>query len=109
MSGNHSDRRSGPPDSRWSAVAQRRYDPADAGELTTDIVYAIADAAGVQPVDLDEPPLYESIDVLSIESMFFGPGRDWESDRAVGSVTFHYADYRIAVDSDGRITVSEQV
>lgn len=109
MSGNQPDNSDGPSESPWNAIAKRQYDPVEAGELTTEIVYAIADAVGVEPVDLDQPPLYESVDVPSIESMFFGPGRDWESDRAVGTVTFHYADFRVAVDSDGRITVSEPV
>jgi len=109
MSDNQSDDNSRRADSPWNVVTQRRYDPAEPGELTTEVVYAIAEATGVEPVELDGPPLYESVDVPSIESMFFGPGRNWESDRAVGSVTFHYVDYRIAVDSDGRITVAEQV
>ncbi|MFC5367250.1 HalOD1 output domain-containing protein [Salinirubrum litoreum] len=59
-------------DVRWQQVAQRLYESDHDGELTTVIVYAIADAMDVDPKEVTAPPLYEVVDVPGIEKAFFG-------------------------------------
>ncbi len=94
-------------DTHWSQVAQRHYEPNGQGELTTAIVYAIAEAEGVSPSEVKSPPLYESVDVPAIEDAFFGPDVTAGSRQGVGTVEFQYTDYLVKVRSDGWIQVYE--
>jgi hypothetical protein len=94
-------------DTRWSQVAQRHYEPDGSAELTTAIIYAIAEAEGVSPSEVKSPPLYESVDVPAIEDAFFGPNVAGESRQGVGTVEFHHTDYRVKVRSDGWVQVYE--
>ncbi|MFC7202508.1 HalOD1 output domain-containing protein [Haloferax namakaokahaiae] len=91
----------------WSLVTQRQYEPEDGGELTAAIVYAIAEAKGVAPMELKSPPLYDSVDVPAIEAAFFGPDVTNGSRQGVGNVEFQYTDYLVKVRSDGWIQVYE--
>jgi hypothetical protein len=87
----------------WVEVVRRHYDPESDFDLTSVLVSAVADAAGVEPAALDGPPLYESVDATALESTLFeGEGA---SDC---SVDFRYLDYRVVVDGDGRIRVYER-
>lgn len=88
-------------------VAQRHYEPNGQSELTTAIVFAIAEAEGVSPSEMKSPPLYESVDVPAIESVFFGPDVAGGSRQSVGTVEFQYSDYHVKVRSDGWIQVYE--
>ena len=88
-------------------VAQRHHEPNGQGELTTAIIYAIAEAEGVSPSEVQSPPLYESVDVPAIEDAFFGPNGDKESRQGIGTVEFQYTDYLVNVQSDGWIRVYE--
>ena len=90
-----------------SQVAQRHYDPDGNGGLTTAIIYAIAAAEGVEPVEVKSPPLYESVDVPAIEDAFFGPDVAGSSRQGVGTVEFSYADYLVSIGSDGWIQIYE--
>ena len=94
-------------DMHWSQVAQRHYEPTGPGELTTAIVYAIAEGEGVSPIEVKSPPLYESVDVPAIENAFFGPDGTDDSRQGVGTVEFQYTDYLVKVQSDGWIRVYE--
>ena len=94
-------------DTNWSQVAQRNYEPDGQGELTTTIIYAIAEAKDVSPTEVKSPPLYESVDVPAIEDAFFGPDTATESRQGVGTVAFQYTDYLVKVRSDGWIHVYE--
>ena len=67
----------------------------DKGELTHEVVSAVARAEGVDPADV-EPPLFESVDIDAVESLF----RD-----ASGHVTFEYAGYVVTVSSDGDVSL----
>jgi len=93
----------------WRQAVQRHFDPEGELELTTAIVFAIADAANVDPAELKSPTLYEVVDVPSIEETFFGAEEYGESRRGAGRVEFTYEDYRVVVDSDGWIRVFERV
>lgn len=95
-------------DDEWVRVTETHYDRESGRELATALVFAIADAKGVDPLDHSEmPPLYESVDVQSLEDTFFGPsGHGPERDEAV-ALTFTYADLKVTLRADGWIFVSE--
>ena len=95
------------PDTHWSQVTQRHYEPDGTGELTTPIVFAIADAKGVSPSDLKSPPLYECVDASTLEDTFFGPSGAKRAPQDGGIVTFHYTGYKVALRADGWIFVYE--
>lgn len=94
-------------DTHWSQVAQRHYERDGGWELTTVIVYAIAEAEGVAPEEVKSPPLYESVDVAAIEDAFFGPDVSEASRQGAGTVEFRYREYLVTVTSDGWIQVYE--
>jgi hypothetical protein len=92
-------------DARWRQVAQRHYDPDGAVELTTALVFAVAEGRGVDPTELRDPPLYECVDAAALEETFFGS--EEASRRGVGTVEFRYADLLVTIDSDGWIRIYE--
>ncbi|MDG5821185.1 HalOD1 output domain-containing protein [Natronococcus sp. A-GB7] len=92
---------------RWRQVTQRHYDPARDGELTTAIVFAVAEAEDVSPNEVTSPPLYESVDVAAIENAFFGSNPEDGPRRGTGVVEFRYADYLVKVRSDSWIQICE--
>jgi len=94
-------------DTNWSQVAQRNYEPDGQGELTTTIIYAIAEAEDVSPTEVKSPPLYESVDVPAIEDAFFGADVSGDSRQGGGTVEFQYTDYLVKVRSDGWVQVYE--
>lgn len=95
-------------DTHQTQVAQRHYDPDGQEELTTAIIYAIAEATGVSPGELKAPPLYEFVDVDGIKQTFFSLGNNGDSRQGTGSVEFPYMEYRVEVRSDGWVRVYER-
>ena len=91
----------------WQPVAQRHYEPDRDGDLTTAIVYAIADAENVDPIEVTAPPLYDCVDVAGIEQAFFGPTAEVAPRGGTGTLEFRYTGYLVTVRSDGWIQVSE--
>lgn len=94
-------------DTHWQQATQRLYEPDQDGELTTAIVFAIADAKDVSPDEVKAPPLYDVVDVAAIETAFFGLDTDESARNGTGSVEFRYTEYLIKVRSDGWIHVYE--
>ena len=92
-------------DAGWSQAAQRHYEPNGEEELTTSIVFAIAETAGVSPSELKSTLLYNVIDAPALENTFFGPNTGNESRQGAGTVEFRYEDYLVKVQSDGWIRV----
>ncbi|WP_254545856.1 HalOD1 output domain-containing protein [Halomarina pelagica] len=88
-------------------VHQRPYDPDGDTELTVEIVYAVAAAEDVPPVEVRSPSLYECVDVVAIEDAFFGPEVAGASRAGFGNVEFRYRDYLVRIRSDGWIMVYE--
>ncbi|MFC6863255.1 HalOD1 output domain-containing protein [Halomicroarcula sp. GCM10025817] len=86
-------------------AAQRRYD--GERELTTEIVYAVAAARGVEPTDVHSPPLYECVDAATVETALFGRSTSEDRPVADGTVEFTYAEFLVTVRKDGWIQVSE--
>ena len=93
---------------QWVQVEQAHYDRSTDGELVTKLIYSIADAKGVDPLDHTElPPLYESVDAQALEESFFGPpGAGTQRDEP-GAVAFRYAGYKVVLRADGWISVYE--
>ncbi|SIR72896.1 hypothetical protein SAMN05421858_3470 [Haladaptatus litoreus] len=88
-------------------VTQAHYERESHRDLTTEIIFAIADAADVVPTEIKDPPLYECVDIAAIEDGFFGPKAAGQTRDSEGSVSFRYNQYHVEVASDGWITVSE--
>lgn len=97
------------PETKWRQVAQRWFDVGADEELTTAIVYAVAEAKGVAPLDLEAPPLYESVDASALEATFFGQNVSEQDRQGVGTVEVRYAGYLVTIRSDGWIRVAEPV
>ncbi|WP_083252680.1 HalOD1 output domain-containing protein [Haladaptatus sp. W1] len=97
----------GPDDPDMAFMTQAHYERESHRDLTTEIMFAIADAADVAPVDIKDPPLYECVDIAAIEDGFFGPKVAGQTRDSEGSVSFRYNQYHVEVASDGWITVSE--
>lgn len=93
---------------QWVRVNQAHYDRSSDGELATELIFTIADAKGVDPLDHTElPPLYESVDAQSLEETFFGPpGVGTQRDES-GAVAFRYDGYKVVLRADGWISVYE--
>lgn len=93
----------------WVQIHQAHYDRESDGELASALVFAIADAKGVDPLDrVEMPPLYESIDAQALEESFFGPTGVSTQRKEAGSVTFMYDSLKVALRSDGWIFVSQR-
>jgi|AntRauTorcE11898_2_1112593.scaffolds.fasta_scaffold39313_2 hypothetical protein len=94
-------------DSEWTQVAQRSYDPELEEELTTTIVFAIADAKDVEPTELKSPPLYEVVDASALRDTLFEHGGGYERLDGNGTVTFQYDGHLVEVSDDGWVQVYE--
>ena len=70
--------------------------------LAIAVVEAIAERAGVEPLDLDLP-LYDAIDPTALEDLF--PVDEEGRPATEGHVTFSYGEYTVRVGSDRRIQV----
>lgn len=93
---------------QWEQIYQTHYDREAGDELATVIIFAIADAKGVDPLDrVEMPPLYESIDANALEETFFGPSGARSQRTSEGAITFGYNGYKIGLRSDGWIFVYE--
>lgn len=72
--------------------------------MSTAIIEAVADHAGIDPTEL--PPLYESVETDALEALFRsfpdGPLRQ------EGDVTFSYAGYLVQVTADRAIEVTSE-
>lgn len=71
------------------------------GQMSHAVLTAVADAEGVDPIDLDRP-LYEAIDPDALDSLFRPDG----TPRTDGRVRFSYYGYEITVHADGRLELT---
>lgn len=78
-----------------------RYDRDSDAELSFVILESVAEAAGVDPSDLDEP-MYETVDPEAIGKLFSDVGTPAATP---GQVVFEYCGHSVVVRSDGRISV----
>ncbi|MEF8779096.1 MAG: HalOD1 output domain-containing protein [Haloferacaceae archaeon] len=85
--------------------ATGEFDPDQNADLTSEIVFAIAEARGGDPAEVRSPPLYESVDTEALEQLFFGEfSRENGLDETL-SLEFPYAEFLVRVESDGSIEV----
>jgi hypothetical protein len=70
--------------------------------LSTTVISAVADANGVQPLDL--PPLYETIDPDTLDSLF---RQTTESGGVPDQITFTHSDCTVTVHDDGTVIVEK--
>lgn len=100
--------RSVPAGAEWDVAAQAPYEPSGDHGLTTTIVYAVAEAEGVDPGDVKSPPLYAVVDTAALEAAFFGPDGPAGDGDDVVSTEFMFRGFRIVVGSDGWVFVYER-
>lgn len=93
---------------RWAQVAQRHFDPDRDRELVVTVVFAIAEARGVDPTEVRSPPLYECVDLAALEETFFGPDVAATARQGSGAVEFRYEEFLVKVRSDGWAQVYEE-
>jgi hypothetical protein len=95
------------PNGGWTFVTQAHYDPDEPRDLTTVIIGAVAEAEDVPITEIENPPLYEVVDIAGIDDALFG--RPEASRNGTDStVEFRYNGYKVSVKSDGWVTVSDR-
>jgi hypothetical protein len=94
-------------DTEWRVIEQHAYDREGPTDLTTAILEAVAAAEGTDATAIKEPLLYEVVDTTAIEDGFFGPTVAGNRRDAVGTVQFHYREFRVTVRSDGWVQIAE--
>lgn len=94
---------------QWRQVKQTAYEPAAEGELATELIYAVADVKGVDPLDNEQlPVLYDAVDAASLEEALFSSAGTGRGHTSEGFVSFQYVGLTITVESNGWITVYEE-
>lgn len=86
------------PEDRYSM----RYDPSMDIELTSVVVDALADVAGVDPVEI--PPLSDVVDPDAMNALF-RPKPDG-TPRTRGQLTFTHFGHEVVVEGEGRIEIA---
>lgn len=71
--------------------------------ISTKVVAAVAEANGVDPIELDEP-LYEVVDPDALDALF--RSRADGSRLPYGRVTFSMAGCEVVVDSEGHVVAT---
>lgn len=94
-----------PEEANWTLQVQVPFDEGADHDLTSAIVVAVAEAEGVSPMDVKEPPLYEVLDVVALEESLFGSSTIGRADGNSRSVEFLYRDHRVVIRSDAWVQV----
>lgn len=79
-----------------------QYEVTSSRQVSTQIIEAVADCEGVDPLDL-QPPLYEVVDPEALEALF---GSTVAGTERRGRIEFTYAGYRITVAVAGERTIT---
>lgn len=79
---------------------------ADCDLVTQRIVRAVADADGVDPLDLE--PLYSAVDADAFGSLFRPVPTLGEVEEPAAEVRFDYQGYEVRVTDLGAVTLSEK-
>lgn len=88
-----------------STAQPNRYTSyADGEQLSTAVVMALADVAGVDPAEIGVP-LYDVIDPDALDNLF--SDKHDGSPRMGGKVIFTILDYEVTVQSYGEIVIRE--
>lgn len=95
-------------DGIWRQLTQQHYDPDRDSELTTVVIFAIAEAKNIPPDEVKSPPLYEVINVAGVEAAFFSSEAQASSRDGTGTVQFRYTDLLVKIRSDGWIQIYQE-
>ncbi|MCU4753009.1 hypothetical protein OB919_13655 [Halobacteria archaeon AArc-curdl1] len=87
------------------ADVQAHYDHDGEQDLTTTIIFAVADAEGVEPPEIKTPPLYDYVDTVAVEEALFGPAARRQNHTGTEELMFSYRGHEITVRSDGWVFV----
>lgn len=94
-----------PPESDVSGVLAGAYLEGSRGaDLGTTVVRVVAEAEGVPPESVDDPPLFDRIDVDHLRKAMFGS--ETAGDRET-TVTVPYRGHRVHVRGDGYVCVAD--
>ncbi|ELY62105.1 HalOD1 output domain-containing protein [Natronolimnohabitans innermongolicus] len=77
--------------------------------LSFEVIAAVAEKEGVDPVEIEPPEydaLYDVINPEALDALF--ADRDDGTSRATGRVEFAFSGYRIVVTSDGEVEAHER-
>ena len=103
------DESAAPQSGEWQQATQTKYDPSADGELGTALVYAVADAKDVDPLDHDElPVLHDVVDPEHLEQTVVASASGPTATDGRSHVSFEYADVMVTVENNGWITVYER-
>ncbi|ELY42442.1 HalOD1 output domain-containing protein [Natronorubrum sulfidifaciens] len=86
-----------------------RSDAAETYSVSFDVIAAVAEQEGVDPMDIEPPEydaLYEVINPEALDTLF--AQREDGSKRANGTVEFPFCGYRITVDGTGEVEAVPQ-
>lgn len=97
-----------PRDVEWELVSQVHCDSTGPDGLTIAIVEAVANAEGVPATAILDPPLYDSVDAVELESTLFDADAGEDVSPDAGSVEFMYRGFRVVVRRDGWVLVHER-
>lgn len=97
-----------PADAEWTQVAQKPVGESPTSGLTMAIISAVADAEGVQPVEITDPPLFDVLDTAALEAAFVSSGDLVHLQDEGASTEFMYRGYRIMVQCNGWVRVFER-
>ncbi|WP_254530183.1 HalOD1 output domain-containing protein [Natrinema gelatinilyticum] len=85
-----------------------RPDAAATQSISFDVIAAVAEREGIDPMDLEPPEydaLYEVINPEALDALF--AARENGCERPTGRVEFPYCGYHVVVTSDREVTVSD--
>ncbi|WP_226006300.1 HalOD1 output domain-containing protein [Natrinema salinisoli] len=77
--------------------------------ISFDVIAAVAEAEGIDPVELEPPEydaLYDVINPEALDSLF--ATRENGKERPTGRVEFHFCGYDVVVTNDGDVDVSDR-
>ena len=86
-----------------------RSEPTVGQSISFDVIAAVAEREGVDPLEL-EPPEYDALyDVINPEALdaLFAT-RENGRQRPTGRIEFPYCGYQVVVTSDGEVEVSDR-
>lgn len=84
-------------------LVEREYLPHAEGSLIEAVVDAVAEAAGVDPLDL--PPMYEFIDPDAVDKLFRRP----QTRKMDQYLSFRFDEWVVSIHADGVIRVRDVI
>ena len=86
-----------------------RTDADEVSSISFQVITAVADREGIDPVELEPPEydaLYDVVNPEALDSLF--ASRENGTDRASGRVEFTFCGYDVVVTGDGEVELSDE-